>query len=85
MKLDLYECDRCHEKIEVEAGKKPITVEHLDGRFSNEEKDTLHLCDDCYTTFLYGIDPKKERREAFDKLAEKFSEEDEEEGAKKLE
>ena len=76
LKLDLYECDRCHEKIEVKASKKPITVEYMDGRFSNEEKEVLHLCDDCFLTFLYMIDTKKERREAFNKLAGKFYKED---------
>ena len=76
MKLDLYECDRCHGQIQIESDKKPITVEYLDGRFSNEEKETLHLCDDCFITFLYGIDSKKQRREAFDKLADRFYKED---------
>ena len=84
MKLDIFECDRCHAKIEVSADRKPITIEHLDGRFMNEEKETLHLCDDCYTTFLYAIEPKKARREAFDKLAEKFSSEDEKEAEERL-
>ena len=76
MKLDIFECDRCHAKIEVPTDRKPITVEHIDGRFMNEEKNTLHLCPDCYTTFLYTIDPKKERREAFDKLADRFASDD---------
>jgi len=77
LKLDIYECDRCREKIEVKADRKPSTVEHIDGRFSGEEKETVHLCDDCYTTFLYMIDTKKERRKTFDELAEKFATEDE--------
>jgi len=76
VKVDLYKCDRCGEKIEVETEKKPITVEHVDGRFSNDEKETLHLCDDCYIAFLYAMDSKEERREAFDKLAEKFNKEE---------
>lgn len=78
MKLDIYECDRCHTKIEVESDRKPITVEHIDGRFMNDEKQTLHLCDDCYSTFLYSMNPKKEQREAFDELAEKFAKAEEE-------
>ena len=77
MKVDLYKCDRCGEKIEIEADRKPITVDYIDGRFSNDEKETAHLCDDCYITFLYMIDSKKERREAFNKLADKFYKEDE--------
>lgn len=80
MKIDLFKCDRCDEKIEVEAERKPITIEYVDGRFANEEKEVLHFCDDCFITFLYGIDTKKERRIAFDKLAEKFSAEDEKAG-----
>ena len=79
MKIDLYQCDRCYEDIRIEDGKNPITVEHLDGRFSNEEKETLHLCDDCYVTFLYAMDTKKERREPFNKLAEKFYKQDQKE------
>lgn len=78
MKLEIYECDRCGDKIEVPASRKPITVEHLDGRFANQEKETIHLCDDCYLTFLYAIESKKERREAFDELANKFAKVDEE-------
>ena len=80
MKLAIYECDRCREKFEIEESKKPITVEHLDARFSNAEKETLHLCDDCYMTFLYAMQDTDDRRKAFDKLAEKFSDEDEREG-----
>ena len=76
MKLDIYECDRCGEKIEVPDGKKPITVEHLDGRFMNEEKETLHLCDDCYSIFLYAVSDDQDKRKAFDKLTDKFSEQE---------
>jgi len=85
VKLDIYECDRCHENIEVPSDEKPITVEHVDGRFVHEEKETLHLCGDCYLTFLYAIEDVKERREAFDKLAEKFSKMDKKEEESKVE
>jgi len=73
MKLDTYECSRCGEKIYIEVGKKPFTVEYLDGRFSNDELETLHLCDDCLYLFLLAIDVGEDHRKAFDKLAAKFA------------
>lgn len=79
MKVEKYVCTRCGREFNVEYGKQPPTVEHWDGRFSNEEKETVHLCDDCWLTFLYFIGTHAERNKAFDELAEKFSKQDEEE------
>lgn len=79
MKVDVYKCDRCGARLEIQAERKPITVTHLDGRFMNEETETLHLCDDCYVTFLYAVGGDKTRQEAFNELADKFDSEDEKE------
>ena len=80
MKAEVYVCDRCGTQFNVESGRTAPTIEYVDGRFSNEEKETIHLCDDCWITFLYATtDQKKERIKAFDKLAGNFSEEDEKE------
>lgn len=73
VKLDLYRCDRCGEAIEIETGLKPITLTHIDARFSNEEMEEKHLCDDCYSVFLISMSQKKKIRKAFDVLTEKFA------------
>lgn len=78
MKLDLYECNRCKEKIQVESGTSPYTVESVDGRYVNAEKETMHLCDDCVLVILYAMDTKEKTRKQYDKLTSKMLKEDEE-------
>lgn len=77
MKVDVYVCDRCGNEFNVDSGRTPFTVEYVDGRFINEEKETVHLCDDCAVTFLYAATDQGKRNKRFDELAEKFSREDE--------
>ena len=65
MKLDYYECSRCDKEFSVESGTLPDT---LIEKYEGDEDETVHLCPDCWNTYLFF----KEHVQPFDDLVEEL-------------
>ena len=65
MKLDYYQCSRCSEEFSVESGTLPDT---LIEKYEGDKDETVHLCPNCWTTYLFF----KEHVQPFDKLTDQL-------------